>query len=169
MLEVLSTMPPPAPRRGPQIDTLVVVSRLIKVPIDEISPALGGDRTTGRATAPIALDGAGSLALMTPFTWAERTRTWRGRGRLYGRGLRLARFTRVEIEVSAWSNEASHVALRPLARSPHTWGLRRLRRYLDLAHRAVDELERTLRRPIAVPLQPVPCAPDEPCAEPQAA
>jgi len=146
-----------------------VVSRLIKVPIDEIGPALGGDGTGARGTAPIALDGAGSLMLTTPFTWADRTRTWRGHGRLYGRGLRLTRFTRVEIEVSAWSNEASDVSLRPLARSPHTWGLRRLHRYLDLAHRAVDELGRALCHPIAGSVEPVPCAPSTPCFEPRAA
>ena len=168
MLELLSTMPPPAPRRGPQLSTLVVVSRLIKVPIDDIGPALGGDGAVGRGTAPIALDGAGSLVLTTPFTWAERTRTWRGQGRLYGRGLRLTRFTRVEIEVTAWSRQASDVSLRPVARSPHTWGLRRLRRYLDLAHRAAEVLDRALARPAGVPAEPVPCAP-VPCLEPQAA
>lgn len=165
MLELLWMMPPPAPKRGPRIGTLVVVSRLIKVPTEDIDAAL-----RAHGTAPIDLDGAGSLVLTAPLTWSERTRSWGGRGRLQGRGLRLpTSFTRVEIEVSAWSDRASELSLRPVARSPHRWGLRRLRRYLDLAHRAADALDGALRHPIAVPVVPVPCAPDQPCAEPQAA
>lgn len=160
---------PPDPTRRATIGDLVVVTRLITVDMDRLGFALAG------ATAPpmppaIPLGDAGALVVTEPFRRVDGTRAaWRASGRLYGRGPRLARYTRVELEVSAWSDKASELVLRPVNRSPHHWGLRGLRRYTALAHLAADELERRLRHPLRARVEPLPCAPGDPCNEPLAA
>lgn len=49
---------------------------------------------------------------------------------------------RVEVEVGAWSNDATVLVLRPLARHPERWGGRRANRYFALAHESADALAR---------------------------
>jgi hypothetical protein len=63
---------------------------------------------------------------------------------LYGTGRRLANYTRVEIEVSAWSSGASELRLRPVTCRAPSWGKRRQRRYFRIAHRSADEMVRWL-------------------------
>ncbi len=144
--------PPVASPHPIRIGDLVTVSRLVTVPIDKVGTVLGdGPAWPG----PLALDlgDAGTLELTDPFTQEPReATTWRAEARLRGRGLRLARYTRVQLEVSAWSEGASQLVMRPVARSPHTWGSRRLRQYFDLSHQAADQLELGLRRLVRVPV-----------------
>jgi hypothetical protein len=55
------------------------------------------------------------------------------------RGQRIAR---VEVEVGAWSQDASVLLLRPMARHPERWGGRRANRYFALAHESADAVAR---------------------------
>jgi hypothetical protein len=86
--------------------------------------------------------------------------TWRGHGRLYGHGLRLAQYSRIEIEVAAWSNTACELILRPRCRHVRRWGERRWSRYFGLAVAAADALAGAIAVPavveLAAPATPVP-------------
>ena len=55
------------------------------------------------------------------------------------RGQRVAR---VEVEVGAWSNDATVLTLRPVARNPQRWSGRRATRYFELAHEGADAIAR---------------------------
>lgn len=92
------------------------------------------------------LGGEGSLQLHGPFEVRGRSSpvTWQVRGRLLGRGPRLVRYARVEIEVTPWSDRACELRVRPVARRPMTWGGRRQERYFAAAHAASDHLLRLL-------------------------
>lgn len=95
------------------------------------------------AGGPVALPLAsgGRLELTTPFVAAPGRRPrWRARARLHPAGPRLVPFTRVEVELTPWSPDTSELRLHPRSRAPHTWGLRRLRRYLRLLPHAADAL-----------------------------
>lgn len=52
------------------------------------------------------------------------------------------RVARVEVEVGAWSNDATVLMLRPASRHPERWGGRRTNRYFALAHRGADAVAR---------------------------
>jgi hypothetical protein len=87
------------------------------------------------------------LRVELPFATAPGTPpVLRTTGRLYGRGPRVARYTRVDVELSAWSHGATELRIRPVTRRVPAWSRRRQRRYFDVAHRTVDELARTLDR-----------------------
>jgi hypothetical protein len=88
--------------------------------------------------AEFALGSDGRLHVDQPLrmTVGSYTLSWRAQARLLnGRGHRVAR---VELEVDAWSNDATRLQLRPVARHPERWSAQRLRRYFVLAHRAAD-------------------------------
>ena len=88
----------------------------------------------------------GSLSIDEPFAMSGDIAkpSWHARGRLYGRGLRIARYTRVEIEVHAWSQFASELRLRPVTRRVVNWGKHRQRRYFRTAHYVADDLVRSI-------------------------
>jgi hypothetical protein len=90
--------------------------------------------------------GEGHLRFHRPFIAAidAGCPSWHATGRLYGSGLRLARYTRVNIELTAWSDHATELRVRPVTRRLPTWGKRRQRRYFQLAHRTADDLVRSL-------------------------
>ena len=79
----------------------------------------------------------GSLYIDEPFAMSGDLAkpSWHARGRLYGRGLRIVRYTRVEIEVHAWSQYATELRLRPVTRRVVNWGKRR--QCLVFPHRAL--------------------------------
>ena len=52
------------------------------------------------------------------------------------------RIARVEVEVGAWSNDATVLMLRPVARNPQRWSGRRATRYFELAHESADAIAR---------------------------
>jgi hypothetical protein len=91
---------------------------------------------------PIPVPGHGSLRFTKPFTPTSLRPgpAWHASARLYGHGLRLARYTTVEIEIAVWSDQACELQLRPLTRYLARWGTRRQRRYFALAHQAAREL-----------------------------
>lgn len=91
-----------------------------------------GTGGTLRLDAPLQSDRGGHL------------QAWYARGRLVGRGLRLARFSRIDIEIWPWSAESMELRVTPRARHVHRWGTRRQRRSFWLAHAAADNLLRVL-------------------------
>lgn len=131
-----------APR--PWVGDLVVMARRIRLDADVVAEALAGASTTLSET-PLDLGEEGRLQLLTPFSSVEHSETsWNARARLHGHRHRLHRSTSVHITISTWSSDACELWLRPTARAPQIWGIRRLRRYLTLANLAADELERRL-------------------------
>ena len=46
----------------------------------------------------------------------------------------------VRLEVTAWSDDATALALRPLSSRPDHWGARRMRQYFALGHLAADTI-----------------------------
>ena len=50
------------------------------------------------------------------------------------------RIAAVQVEIGPWSATDTELLLRPVARAPHLWSRRRLRRYFGAAHGAADAL-----------------------------
>ncbi len=90
----------------------------------------------------VSLGRRGSLRLDEPFEHRgpEDAGTWETRGRVTGRGPRIARFSRVEVVIAPWSTDAAQLRVLPRSRFLARWGERRQRRYFDLAHAAADRL-----------------------------
>jgi hypothetical protein len=127
-----SRQPIPRPNRVLPADYEVVTRRL-----NRRSVLLG----KVVSSVPYAL---GSLRFDEPFTAGGDTTCprWYATGRLYGTGPRLHKYTRVEVELSAWSKVACELRLRPMTRRVPCWGKRRQRRYFRNAHRSADEMVR---------------------------
>ena len=62
-----------------------------------------------------------------------------------GRGRRVSL---VLLEISAWSNNATALSLRPLASRPDRWSTRRIEQYFGLAHAAADLVTRLIREEV---------------------
>jgi hypothetical protein len=122
--------PYPRPSRALPADYEVVTRR-----INRRSASLG------KVVASVP-DALGNLRFDEPFVASGDTtcRRWHTTGRLYGTGLRIHNYTRVEIEMSAWSKGACELRLRPVTRRVPSWGKRRQRHYFRNAHRSADEM-----------------------------
>jgi hypothetical protein len=88
----------------------------------------------------------GAIGVLRVESWGCRGRCHDGEalhlsGRLVGAGPRLARFTRVDIEISSVSPHTLELRMLPRSRHIHGWGIRRQRRYFGLAHAAADPLQ----------------------------
>ena len=128
----------------PHLADMLLVSRRINVATHLVGAALT-DPDAQRALSRIELGHGRWLTIDRPLTPVELGRqTWRGRGRLHRSGLGLVRYARVELELSAWSEDASQLWIRPVASHPTRWGVRRLRRYIATATDAADHLWRSL-------------------------
>jgi hypothetical protein len=100
---------------------------------------VAGTRVQLTSGAVLRLD-----ASFAPARWALVS-TWQASGRLYGRGRRRSVFTRVKLDVTAWSDDASELRLRPVTRHFGSWGARRQRRYFAIAHECADHMLGDLR------------------------
>jgi hypothetical protein len=98
------------------------------------------DSTVFDQGTTLYFDPIGTLRFDEPFAAIRSTPSpaWRATARLRGCGLRFVRYARVELEVAAWSDDASELRLRPVSRRVTRWGPRRQRRYFALAHRGAD-------------------------------
>jgi len=123
----------------------VVVARRIDRASTSL-PQLLSDPTRFAVSTPLPLGADGVLRIDTPFsaTGSRSAPRWTTTGRLYGRGPRLALFSRVEVEVSAWSDRTGELRLRPVGQHLGLWGGRRQRRYFVLAHRSADRIVQLL-------------------------
>ena len=125
-----------------------VVSRRINRPFDAVRSTVI-DPASFRRGDSYGVGREGALTIDQPFHLVAsypRT-TWRAEGRLFGGSTRAV--ARVELEVAAWSGEATELTLRPIARHPERWGRRRLRRYFALAHESADHSLQLLSSPPA--------------------
>lgn len=126
----------PISRHDRRVHDLVAVFRLLGVSTQQLPSVL---HHAGQAGVSLPLGTSGRLQLTEPFAVvAGRPGRWRTRARLHGRGPRLVPYTRVVVEITPWSPDTSELRLRPVSRSPHAWGIGRLRRYLRLAPLAAD-------------------------------
>ena len=114
-----------------------VVSRRINRPLPAVQSVLF-DPASFRPGDTYGVGTDGALAIDAPFRLITSVPapTWRANGRLFARGPRPV--ARIELEVSAWSTDASELTIRPVARHPERWRRRRLRRYFALAHQGAD-------------------------------
>jgi hypothetical protein len=126
------------PRTPVPSSTFEVVARRINQPTSLVQHALFDSTLFGATT--LHLGTVGVLRIDEPFSAIQsgRAPTWQATGRLYGHGPRVVRFNRVELEVAVWSDDASELRLRPVARGVTRWGARRQRRYFALAHESAD-------------------------------
>jgi hypothetical protein len=122
----------------------IVVRRRINVTPTRLRAALADPDTIG-ALQRGTLGGDGWFEMTAhPAASGLGSAMWQGRARLQGSGFRIVLFTRVDIEITAWSRTSCEVSVQPIARAPLQWGARRLRRYFALGHRFTDHLCSTL-------------------------
>lgn len=124
------------------------VQRRINLPEDHIRKALS-DPQELVAGMTAALGSAGLFVLEAPF----RPASFPYEDALHapavltsGRGRRVSL---VRLEVSAWSADATGLALRPLSGRPDRWGARRIEQYFALAHDGADTVVRVIRDEVA--------------------
>jgi hypothetical protein len=114
-----------------------VVSRRINRSLPAVQSVLF-DPSSFRPGDTYGVGTDGALTIDTPFRLivAYPAPSWRATARLFARGPRAV--AQVELEVAAWSDDASELTVRPIARHPERWSRRRLRRYFALAHDGAD-------------------------------
>jgi hypothetical protein len=97
----------------------------------------------------IALGGGDELQLEGGFERSSDRAlpTWRAPARLLWHGPKLVRVARVEVDVTAWRDDAAEVSVRPAGRRVLSWGHRRERRYFESAHRAATHLAHAVAAP----------------------
>ena len=118
-----------------------VLQRRINQPLSDVQRTLCDPDGVGTG-AELDLGSAGSLIVDQRFSRAPfpSTESFVAQGTLQNnRGQRVAR---VEVEVGAWSNDATVLMLRPVARNPQRWSGRRATRYFELAHEGADAIAR---------------------------
>lgn len=118
-----------------------VLQRRINQPLPDVQRALCDPDGVGTGTE-LDLGSHGSLVVDRRFSRAPfpSTESFVAQGTLQtNRGQRVAR---VEVEVGAWSNDATVLMLRPVARNPQRWSGRRATRYFELAHEGADAIAR---------------------------
>jgi hypothetical protein len=86
------------------------------------------------------------LGFTEPFTSIgdDKVPAWHATGRLYRPGGGWSRYTRVDVELTAWSADASELRIRAVSPRVHKWSARRQRNYFRLAHRTADVLVRSI-------------------------
>ena len=120
-----------------------VLERRINQPLTLINTAVSTGQPMA-ADSELSLGTIGALRADTPLrrTLGSFDMAWRAEARLVTARGRLV--ARVELEVDAWSAEATRLQIRPIASHPERWSARRLRRYFELAHQAADLTSRSL-------------------------
>jgi len=118
-----------------------VLQRRINQPLADVQRTLCNPESVGDGSE-LELGSHGRLIVDRRFSRAPfpSTESFVAQGTLHtSRGQRVAR---VEVEVGAWSDDASVLVLRPVARNPQRWSGRRATRYFELAHEGADALAR---------------------------
>ena len=115
-------------------------TRPLPYDFDVVTRHVDGTLSETRRLVEASAAHSAQLRVDAPFTAVGALRAWHTTGRLYAPGIRIARYTRVNLEITAWSAHTTEVRLRPATRRVFNWGKQRQRRYFALAHRTVDEL-----------------------------
>ena len=123
---------------------MFVLQRRINQPLAEVQRALC-DRASLEAGAELALGSQGRFVVDQRFSRAPfpLEHSFVAQGTLHSQGGQ--RVARVEVEMGAWSSDATVLVLRPVSRHPQRWSGRRASRYFELAHQGVDALARLAR------------------------
>jgi hypothetical protein len=127
------------------------VARTIRLPLPVATQSASRLRRGNDPVRAIGLPAGGRLELELRF----RRDAWhpvgrpdlapaRAGGALYGRSNR--RVCRIELELSPWAGDVTEVAVRPAVGSPYRWSGRRVARWFEHAHAAVDTLRSELLR-----------------------
>jgi hypothetical protein len=118
-----------------------VLQRRINRPPDAVSRIIANSVVFG-PDCVVASDTDGELRLERAFRPVPGSPGYlRADAQLVGSRRRIAR---VELEISPWSENATELVLRPLAKHPERWSARRLRSYFARAHDAADHFARLL-------------------------
>ena len=120
-----------------------VLQRRINQPLADVQRTLCDPASVGTG-AELELGSHGRLIVDQRFSRAPfpSEESFVAQGTLHtSRGQRVAR---VEVEVGAWSNDATVLMLRPV-RNPQRWSGRRATRYFELAHEGADAIARLAR------------------------
>jgi len=126
-----------------------IVQRRINAPSHRVLRTISNPGVFG-AGCVLAADREGSLRLDEAFRridLAPRT-TWCADARLLvpaGHTIAV-----VELELGPWSVDDTELLIRPRARNPQRWSVRRMRRYFHHAHRRADDIARLLTRTSSV-------------------
>jgi hypothetical protein len=118
-----------------------VLQRRINQPLSDVQRTLFHPASVGTG-GELELGSHGHLIVDQRFSRAPfpAEESFVAQGTLHTtRGQRVAR---VEVEVGAWSNDATVLTLRPVARNPQRWSGRRATRYFELAHEGADAIAR---------------------------
>ncbi len=118
-----------------------VLQRRINQPLADVQRTLCDPASVGTG-GELELGSHGRLIVDQRFSRAPfpAQESFVAQGTLHtSRGQRVAR---VEVEVGAWSNDATVLMLRPVARNPQRWSGRRATRYFELAHEGADAIAR---------------------------
>ena len=115
-------------------------SRPLPYDYDVVTRHVDGTLSETRRLVEASAARSAQLRIDAPFTAVAALRSWHTTGRLYAPGIRIARYTRVNLEITAWSAHTTEVRLRAVTRRIPNWGKQRQPRYFALAHRTVDEL-----------------------------
>ena len=118
-----------------------VLQRRINTPLSDVQRTLFEPESVGTG-GELELGSRGRLIVDKRFSRAPfpSEESFVAQGTLQtSRGQRVAR---VEVEVGAWSNDATVLTLRPVARNPQRWSGRRATRYFELAHEGADAIAR---------------------------
>jgi hypothetical protein len=122
-----------------------IVQRRINAPAHRVLRTISNPEVFG-AECVLAADREGSLRLDEAFRridLAPRT-TWCANARLLSPTSHT--IVVVELELGPWSLDDTELVIRPGARNPQRWSVRRMRRYFDHAHRRADDFARLLAR-----------------------
>jgi hypothetical protein len=121
------------------------VRRTVERPFASINSAIENSSkfTAGRV---VVVSGLGKMIFDSTFQRLEfcGMAMLQTRGRLVGRGPRICRYARIEVELTPWSVRTTEVRISPRSRFVHLWGVRRSRRYWLLAHGAANVLKEML-------------------------
>jgi hypothetical protein len=118
-----------------------VLQRRINTPLADVQRTLCDPAGVGTG-GELELESHGRLIVDRRFSRAPfpAEESFVAQGTLHtNRGQRVAR---VEVELGAWSDDATVLMLRPVARNPQRWSGRRATRYFELAHEGADALAR---------------------------
>jgi len=131
-----------SPRRR-QLDRCVVVGRKLARQAAHLGSVVA--RADELLREPIALGAGGRLVAHGRFVPVDGApvQTWATTARVHVAGLHLAKFVRVELEISEHSAGSCALDVRPISPNVRRWGKWRSERYFNLAHQAADTL--TLR------------------------
>jgi hypothetical protein len=124
------------------------LQRRVNQPFDSVRRAMKNPQALD-AGMTIGLESEGLFTLQAPF----REASFPYENALHAPGVLTTshghRIALIRLEITAWSDEATALALRPLSTRPDHWHPRRLQHYFATGHLAADAVARMLHEEAA--------------------